>query len=109
MLTLIVIAVILVLLAVSVSRAARRQREALEERRRAAERQRKDGGEEASSPFSMLPFGGLFDQLLTGPGGWSRSLMYDEETGRWVDVSDAPPDAPEDERDSENGTKPPAR
>ena len=40
------------------------------------------------SPFAGMPFGGIFDQLLNGPGGWSRALEYDPETGRWVDVTE---------------------
>ena len=38
-----------------------------------------------------MPFGSLFEQLLTGPGSWSRALEFDPETGRWVDVTDRQP------------------
>jgi len=97
MLTLIVLAVVLVLLTASVLRATRRQREAAEEeRRRREEVLRRSGdeqGEDPFSPFAGMPFGGLFGQLLSGPGMWSRSYVYDEETGRWVDASELEPEA----------------
>jgi hypothetical protein len=67
------------------------------EERRRAELARQAGGDApdgaGASPFDLMPFGSLFEQLLTGPGTWSRSLAFDEETGRWVDVSDQEPDA----------------
>ncbi|MEJ7875286.1 MAG: AAA family ATPase [Solirubrobacterales bacterium] len=88
MVTFIVLGVVLLVLAFSVSRASRRQREELEERRREAEIARGGGaGDPGFSPFAGLPFGGLFDQLLRGPGTWSRSLELDPETGEWVDVT----------------------
>lgn len=95
MLTLLIaLAVVLLLLGISVSRANRRAREAAEEQERLA-RQRAERGEPGGeSPFGMFPFGGLFGDLLSGPGGWSRSLAYDEETGRWVDISDVDPETP---------------
>ncbi|MDQ3874634.1 MAG: AAA family ATPase [Actinomycetota bacterium] len=76
-----------------VSRARRRARE--EERRRAEELRRAGGGDAVdsfgASPFGAFPFGGLFEELFTGPGSWSRSYAFDPETGRWVDVSDQEP------------------
>ena len=86
----IALAVVLLLLALSVARANRRQREiaAERERRAAAARERGDDEGPAGSPFDIFPFGGLFGGLLSGPGAWSRSYVYDEDTGRWVDVSD---------------------
>ena len=99
MITLLAFCVLMLLLfAVSVSSANRRRRRALEaERRRQAElaRQAEDRGPDGggASPFELMPFGSLFEQLLTGPGTWSRSLVFDEETGRWMDVSDQEPDA----------------
>src|SRR5688572_14877227 len=85
---LILLGVLLLVLAFSVTRSARRQRARMEE----AERRRRElaerGGDPGFSPFAGMPFGGLFDALLSGGGGWSRSLEYDPETGRWVDVSD---------------------
>jgi transitional endoplasmic reticulum ATPase len=83
---LILLGALLLMLALSVTRSARRQRERMqaeESRRREIERR---GGDPDSSPFAGMPFGGLFDALLSGPGTWSRSLEYDPETGRWVDV-----------------------
>src|SRR5215211_1766307 len=86
---LIVLGVLLVLLALSVSRSARRERERREEEQRRREALSR-GGDEACefSPFAGMPFGGLFDALLTGPGTWSRSLEYDPQSGRWVETSD---------------------
>jgi len=92
--TFIVLGVILLLLALSVTRAARRQREQLEEqRRREAELAGAGDGPQdpGFSPFAGMPFGGLFDQLLRSPGTWSRALEYDPETGRWVDVTERAP------------------
>ncbi len=86
MTTLVILAVLLVLLAFSVSRSARRQRERIEEEQRRRQQLERDGG--VASPFEGMPFGGLFDTLLSGPGTWSRSLEYDQETGRWVEVGD---------------------
>ncbi|HEX2044274.1 MAG TPA: AAA family ATPase [Gaiellaceae bacterium] len=76
-------------------RLSARRREALEEERRQAAAAREEGGgdlQPGMSPFGMFPFGGLFEHLLTGPGGWSRSYVLDEETGRWVDVSELEPE-----------------
>ncbi len=94
MATFIVLGLILAVLAFSVARSARRQREQLEERRRSEAELAQSGssaGGSGFSPFAGMPFGGLFDQLLNGPGGWSRALEYDSETGRWVDVTDRDP------------------
>ena len=102
MATLIVLGVVLLILALSFARSISRQRKAAEEARRREEEMRRSGGGGdspfgAGSPFGLMPFGGIFEQLLGGPGAWSRSLAYDEETGRWVDISDAEPDAMPDE------------
>jgi transitional endoplasmic reticulum ATPase len=43
-------------------------------------------------PSSRFPFGGLFGELVTGPGSWSRSYVFDERTGRWVDINELPPE-----------------
>jgi transitional endoplasmic reticulum ATPase len=94
MLTLLIaFGVVLLLLALSVGRSTRRARKAAEERERLAEEaeQRGDFGAPADSPFGTSSFGGLFGQLLSGGGGWSRSLMYDQATGRWIDVTDGDP------------------
>jgi transitional endoplasmic reticulum ATPase len=89
----IVLGLILALLAFSVARSARRSREAAERRRQEEERLREQGGEGfGASPFSMLPFGGIFDQIFSGAGMRSRSLAYDPETGQWVDISDEFPE-----------------
>ena len=97
-LTLLLVFVLLVL-AMSVSSANRRRRRLLEaERRRQAELARgsqRGGAQGPVSPFAGMPLGSVFEQLLTGPGSWSRALEYDERTGRWVDVTERPPEAVE--------------
>ncbi len=94
MVTFIVLGVVLLLLVASFARSNQRQkREAEERRRREEEARRASGGDpSAASPFAGLPFGGLFDQLLSGSGGWTRSLVFDERTGQWVDMSNVEPD-----------------
>lgn len=108
--------VVLVLLAVSVARSARRQRRIEEERRRQDEMRRERGGGDASgqSPFSMMPFGGLFEQVFWGPGMRSRSLAYDPETGEWIDITDQDPSSADDhaeepESDGEQRRRPTSR
>ena len=115
MATFIVLGAILLFLAFSVTRTARRQREQLEEsRRREAEAAASADtrGDPGFSPFAGMPFGGLFDQLLNGPGGWSRALEYDPESGRWVDVTDRPADGrqePATDKGAAQAAPPPAR
>ncbi len=106
MVTFIVLGVVLLLLAVSFARSTQRQKRDAEERRRLEEEARRAGGGDASgvSPFAGLPFGGLFDQLLSGSGGWTRSLVFDERTGRWVDVSDLEPEPPATEEEAAPAT-----
>src|SRR3954447_11208725 len=70
-------------------RAARRRAAAIEEELRRQE-ERRTSGEEPESPFAMLPFGGLFEQLMGGLG--AKSYTYDERTGRWVEVTDELPE-----------------
>jgi transitional endoplasmic reticulum ATPase len=71
------------------SRAARRRRLLEEERQRELERQQRASGAQSApdSQFPGLPFGGLLGALLGGAGGWTRTMEYDERTGRWVDVN----------------------
>src|SRR5215207_153928 len=84
------------LLALSLWRQGRRQRALAEERRRQAEAaERGDPPGPGASPFGFFPFGDLFGPLLSGPGGWSRSLAYDPRTGEWVDITDQDPAASE--------------
>ena len=112
---LIALGLILLLLMVSVARATRRQRAAAEERERQAARAQEGGDEGGSgaSPFGMFPFGGLFGGMLSGPGAWSRSYVFDEETGRWVDVSNedlaGQTEEQVDERDSDESPAPAPR
>jgi transitional endoplasmic reticulum ATPase len=85
---------VLLMLVMSVSSANRRRRRMLEEeQRRQAELARRaaEGPGGGESPFAAMPFGSLFEHLLTGPGSWSRSLEYDDRTGEWVDVSNRQP------------------
>jgi transitional endoplasmic reticulum ATPase len=89
---------VLLMLAMSIARANRRRRRMIEdERRRQAELARRSPGAATAppSPFGSMPFGSLFEHLLTGPGSWSRALEFDPETGRWVDVTDREPAPPE--------------
>ena len=86
----------LILLFLIVSAVLRGRREAAAARRRAeAERTARERGElpgagMGGTPFDMFPFGGIFGQLMSGPGGWSRSYTFDDRTGEWVEMSDEP-------------------
>ena len=107
---------------------SRRRREQEEEERRRAElaREREQRGDDPAgepdpfggmSPFGMSPFGALFESLLSGPGAWSRSYVFDERTGRWVDISELEPEPVEedgaaarrDERQPEEARRRPRR
>src|SRR3954451_2006774 len=81
-----------VFMAMSASAARRRRRLEEEEMRRQEMLRQQRGGDDAlgGNPFERLPFGGLLGQLMGGPGMWSRSMAYDEATGRWIDVTDDP-------------------
>jgi transitional endoplasmic reticulum ATPase len=92
MLTLLLLLFMLMLFVSVASAAGRRRRRALERARRAEMARRMVGGGQGANPFGASPFGMLFGELLKGAGGWSRSLEYDERTGRWVDVSDRQPE-----------------
>jgi transitional endoplasmic reticulum ATPase len=97
--SLVVLGLILVFLAFSVSRSAKRSREAAEARRQREEAVQEQGGGE--SPFAGSPFGSIFDQLFSGTGMRSRSLAYDPQTGQWVDITDEYPEG--EEPAAENG------
>jgi transitional endoplasmic reticulum ATPase len=103
--SLVVLGLILLFLAFSVSRSARRSREAAEARRQREEAVREQGGGE--SPFAGSPFGAIFDQLFSGSGMRSRSLTYDPQTGQWVDITDEYPEGegPSAEDGSEDNGK----
>ena len=74
--------------------ARRRRHRAEEERGRQEEFNRtREGDEPMPSPFEGGPFGGLFENLMSGPGVWSKSYAYDSETGQWLDISDLQPEA----------------
>ena len=100
---LVVLVVLLVVLVLSVTRSARRERERVQAEQGRREALARQGGGQGESPFAGMPFGGFFDALLSGPGAWSRSLEYDPETGRWVDVTDRQP--PEDREPGEQGER----
>jgi transitional endoplasmic reticulum ATPase len=96
----------------SARRRARRRRDAEVEREMG-----RDGGDDSlgngpMSPFGMMPFGNLLEQMMSGAGGWTRSYEYDTEAGRWVDVSDRRieevPVGEEEEPPSTGSTAPPA-
>jgi transitional endoplasmic reticulum ATPase len=73
-----------------VSRSMRRRAERrAEEQRREYERAVAAGeiDPEAVSPFGMLPFGGLLEELMRAQG-MSRSYTVDPETGEWVEITD---------------------
>ena len=39
------------------------------------ERRRREGGDETGpSPFDLMPFGGILEQMLGGAGGWDATL-----------------------------------
>src|SRR4051794_5491999 len=74
-----------------------RQRAFEEEQRRVEEarRRQREGGageDELVSPFAMLPFGGLLEDMMGGAG--ARSYRIDPRTGEWVDVSQQRPEPP---------------
>ena len=102
MLTLLLLLLLVMLLVAAVAGRSARRRRALEEQRRQLEAARARGGERVDamsasglSPFALFPFGGLFEQLMFQPGG-SRSFVFDEQTGRWVDISNEAPEPPEE-------------
>jgi transitional endoplasmic reticulum ATPase len=98
---LILLMIVVLVVASLVGRLQRRRRlqEWQEEERRREAAERAGGGDPADaggvvSPFDLMPFGGLFESILGGPGTWTRSYEYDPETGRWVDVSELEPEVP---------------
>jgi hypothetical protein len=84
-------------------RREREERERAEELawQREEEEARRRAEEEMPSPFSMLPFGSLLEQMMLGGGGWARSYELDPRTGEWVDVSDRVPEPPPAAPDAE--------
>jgi transitional endoplasmic reticulum ATPase len=82
----------LILLMISLmARLARRKRMMDAERARLEAAERGDSGGAGESPFSMMPFGGLLEQMMMGGGG---SYTYDSQTGQWVEITGEEP-APE--------------
>jgi transitional endoplasmic reticulum ATPase len=93
----------LILLFLVVSASLRGRRDAEEARRRAElAREAEERGElpPGGSAFDLFPFGGIFGQLMSGPGMWSRSYSFDDRTGEWVEISEPPAPAPDDPRTS---------
>ncbi|HSL12366.1 MAG TPA: AAA family ATPase [Actinomycetota bacterium] len=79
---------------------ARKAQERYEARVRDEMARRAAAGEETdvpASPFGMLPFGGILEQMLT-QGAWTRSYAYDEATGEWVEVVPGEPERPSPEQ-----------
>ncbi|HSL65810.1 MAG TPA: AAA family ATPase [Gaiellaceae bacterium] len=98
MLSLIFLLVIVALVVSMLAGVGRARRRAAEERQRAweeAQRRQEEGGDEPVSPFAGMPFGSLFETLLSG--GLARSYEYDPQTGEWVDVTDRRPEPVEEE------------
>ncbi|MDQ3742345.1 MAG: hypothetical protein M3389_15540, partial [Actinomycetota bacterium] len=101
---LILLGAFLILMAITggIGRARRRRIEAEQrerERRALEEAMRRDrdaggGGGAPASPFGAFPFGDLFEQLMSGRGGFARSMTYDPQTGEWVDVTEQRPEEP---------------
>ncbi|HEX8121838.1 MAG TPA: AAA family ATPase [Solirubrobacteraceae bacterium] len=97
---LVILGAFLLIMAITggMGRAARRRRLEEEEReRRELERALRDrrgdrGGAPPAGPFGGLPFGDLFEQLMSGQGGFAKSMAYDPQTGQWVDLSDREPE-----------------
>ena len=84
-------------IASAIGRAGRRRRAEAERRRQELARQSGGG---APSPFAGMPFGGLFEAMLGGANGWTRTLEYDERTGQWVEVDPlAEQEAPAEEQE----------
>ena len=97
----------LVFFAITGAIGRRKRREAEEAERRALEealRRRDEGG--PASPFAGSPFGDLFDQLMSGQGGFMRSMTYDPQTGEWVDVTQQRPEV--ESRPKRRRPKPPS-
>lgn len=63
----------------AIGRGQRRRRMLLEMEQR---RRLEQAGGAPVSPFDGMPFGGLFEHLLSG----SATYAYDMQTGRWIDL-----------------------
>ena len=102
---LLILGAFMVLLAITGSMGRARRRRLEEEQRRreleAAMRERQGGGGGPASPFGGFPFGDLFEQLMSGRGGFARSMAYDPQTGEWVDMTEERPRAEEPPRGEE--------
>ena len=72
-------------------RSARRRAQLEARRREEYERAVATGQGEASSPFALTPFGGIFEELLKAHG-MTRSYTLDPETGEWVEITDEEPE-----------------
>jgi transitional endoplasmic reticulum ATPase len=92
--------VVFSLIAASAMRRAALRRAEYEEElaREAAERgPTRGGGEAEPSPFGASPLGSLLEHMMSGSG----SYTFDPATGRWVDVSQAEPEPPPEQRGPE--------
>jgi transitional endoplasmic reticulum ATPase len=78
-------------------RIEREREEQLAYEREMEEEARLHAEQQMASPFAGLPFGNLFEQMMLGGGGWTRSIEFDPATGEWIDVSDARPEPPPQE------------
>jgi len=101
MLSLLLLLLFLVFVLSMIGRLARAsRRRAYEEEQRRLEELRRTGGEEVVSPFSVLPFGGILEEMMRGME--TRSYRIDPETGEWVDMTGERPPEPEPEREEES-------
>ena len=105
MLLLLLFLVLVMTIVGRVGGASRRRAEEEEARRR--EELRRAGGGEPVSPFDLLPFGGLFGDLLRGME--TRSYRIDPETGEWVEMTHEQPPEPVEPEPAADGGEPARR
>ena len=102
MLSLLLLLLFLALVMSLVGRMARAsRRRAYEEEQRRLEELPPGGGDEAFSPLSGLPFGGILGELMRGME--TRSYRFDPESGEWVDMTAEQPPEPEPEPEPNEG------
>jgi transitional endoplasmic reticulum ATPase len=96
-----------------IRRLTRRRRAIEDEQRRlaAAAEAEGEGGAHAGAglgprPLAPFPFGELFEHLLTGPG--FHSYVYDQQTGRWVDITEVNPERADETAEDRTAAEKPA-
>ena len=78
-----------------------KRRRVYEDEQRQFEESQQRGGDEAISPFSGLPFGGILEEMMRGME--TRSYRIDPETGEWIDMTAEQPPEPEPEPEASDG------